>query len=183
MRRIRRSLPRHITIPNWAAYQVRIVRDGREYSASFPWSRYADQSAALDAAVSWRDAMLVRLGPPRDGTGLRKSPLAHKTSYGRVGITRYLRTDSRKASRPQYLTFGVNYTDRRGSRRTKSFQVGNVEIVGGKEERHAARTAEAFRAEYEWSRRCGRVFRPERYARWREEVLYPFQSPVEEEGR
>lgn len=172
-----RDLPAHVTIPNWNAYQVRIVRNEVEYSKSFPWSR-AGQAAALEAAVMWREAQLAALGPAwNDKGGLRRKPLRHKKSGYPVGITCYLRSDRRKSGDPLYLTFGVNYINRKGKKTTRSFQVGNIEIIGQRDKEHAEQTAKAFRAEYEWCRCHGKIFKPERYVRWREVKMYPFKEP------
>ena len=170
-----RQLPAHITIPNWSAYQVRIVRDGVEHSESFSWKGYAGESKALEAAVLWRDATLAALGTCE--SGLRAKPLRNKKSGCPAGITAYLRTDRRREGLPQYLTFGVHYSQS-GKNRTKSFQVGNVEIISQPNKEHAALTAVAFRDDYVWCRRNNVAFCPERYVNWRHETLYPFNAPT-----
>lgn len=170
-----RSLPAHITIPNWDAYQVRIVRNGREYSASFSWNMYGTEKAALAHAVKWRDTILAALPPSGNERGqFRTKPLSHKQSWGRVGITRYITADARKAGRPEYLRFGVNWVDSAERRRTKSFQVGRVGEIEWELELHAANTAEAFRTEWEFCQATGRPFDDEKYREWRERRLYPF---------
>lgn len=171
-----RSLPAHVTIPNWNAYQVRIVRDGVEHSKSFSWTHYAGESKALVAAVQWRDAKLAELGMPL--STLRKTPLRHKKSGCPAGITAYYRVDKRREGLPQYLTYGVNYRNSKGKACTKSFQVGHVEIISQEDKEHAALTAMAFREEYVWCRLHGVDFAPERYVSWRRETLYPFVAPA-----
>ena len=170
-----RTLPAHVTIPNWDAYQVRIVRDGHEYSASFAWSLYGGKSKALSEATRWRDKMLAALPPAGNVKGaFRTQPLSNKWTWGRVGVTRYVSADARKNGRPEYLRFGVNWIDEDGKRRTKSFQVGRLGEFDWQIELHAANTAEAFRTEWEYRRAKGRPFDESRYAAWRGTRLYPF---------
>ena len=170
-----RALPAHVTIPNWDSFQVRISRDGVEHSASFAWNAYSDQRAALAAAVQWRDARLAELPPAENLKGsTRTKPLKHKTTWGQVGVTRYFRTDARKQGKPLYLTFGVNWIDHTGRRRTKSFQVGRDTEISWQDELHAANTAEAFRLEFEYCLKSGVVFNPDKYKLWRKHPCYPF---------
>lgn len=171
-----RSLPAHITIPNWDAYQVRIVREGAEYSASFSWRIFRGKRNALSEAVKWRDRMLQALPPASNEKGVfRTSPLSHKMSWGRVGVTRYVSADKRKSGRPLYLRFGVNWIDGNGKRRTKSFQVGRVGDFEWMFEVHAANTAEAFRTEWEYCQAKSLPFDDSRYLAWREHKCYPFE--------
>lgn len=170
-----RPLPAHVTIPNWSGYQVRIVRDGHEYSASFAWSVDGGREKALSDAVCWRDKLLAALPAAGNAKGaFREKPLAHKTSWGRVGITRYVSADNRRTGRPLYLRFGVNWIDHEEKRRTKSFQVGRVGEFDWAFELHAANTAEAFRTEWEFCRASGLLFDDARYRAWRDTTLYPF---------
>lgn len=169
-----RALPAHITIPNWSAYQVRIVRDGQEYSASFGWNEAGPQKA-LSEAVAWRDKMLESLPDAGNEEGqFRSMPLRHKFSWSRVGVTRYVSKDYRKPGHPEYLRFGVNWTDSEGRRRITSFQVGRLGVVSEADERHAANTAEAFRAEWEFCTKNGFPFEAFIYKKWKDEILYPF---------
>jgi len=175
MTRAHRSiLPKHVTIPNWDAYQVRIVRGGREYSASFAWSKQGERPA-LAEAVKWRDAKLAELAAEKAKRAFLKPPVTKrnksKQSWDRVGITR----SYRKIERWQYLRFSVGWTDRFGKHHLKTFSVGNVKTITPEDERHAAETAEAFRAEWEFCRAVGRVFDPLRYHDWKTRRLYPFQ--------
>lgn len=172
-----RTLPAHITCPNWDAYQVRIVREGQELSASFSWNLYGGKRKALQEAVRWRDTQLAGLPPAGNAKGeFRQTPLVHKRSWGRVGVTRYVSADARKPGKPLYLRFGVNWVDATGKPRTKSFQVGRVEDISDADETHAANTAEAFRAEWEFCRRTGRQFDDTKFRNWREARLYPFEG-------
>lgn len=170
-----RDLPSNITIPTFDAYQVRIVRDGHEYSATFAWSRYGSKASALEEAVMWRDAMLARL--PHAATSLgsfRCAPQKNKRSYNRVGISRYVGVDRRKLGSPGYLRFAVNWLDDTAKPRVTSFQVGKVGTFGWEAELHAASTAEAFRTHWEYSRTTGQPFDLERYEGWRTKQCYPF---------
>lgn len=171
-----RALPEHVTIPNWDAYQVRIVRDGHELSASFGWNLYGGKRSALRETVRWRDRMLAVLPPAGNAKGgFRRAPLANKRTWERVGVTRYVSADRRRPGQLVYLRFGVNWIDANGKRRTKSFQVGRVEDRTDAEELHAANTAEAFRAEWEFCQLSGHDFDERKYRNWRETRLYPFE--------
>lgn len=172
-----RQLPEQITETNCQTYQVRIVRDGFEYSASFSWSIYGSKEIALQEAVVWRDKLLAKLPPAGNGRGsFRREPMAHKRSHGRVGITRYIKRDYRRVGTPEYLVFGVNWTDSEGARVTQ-FQAGRLGAMDWKDELHAALTAEAFRTEWEFCRASNLSFASERYRQWSEFVLYPFEPP------
>ncbi len=174
-----RALPAHITQPNFNGYQVRIVRSAYEHSRTFSWTTYGGETKALAAAVAWRDNLLKQLPPAENDKGaFRRSPLRHKTSWGRVGITRYLRIDRRKMGQPRYLTFGVNWVDHDGLRKTKSFQVGKIEDISWQDEVHAANTAEAFRMEFEFCCESHKTFNPEKYDGWRNRKTYPFVAPT-----
>lgn len=172
---IPRLLPDNITIPGYDAYQVRIVRVDHEYSATFAWSRYVSQKLALQAAVNWRDLMLAHLPNAANGRGgFRTSPMSHKRSFGRVGITRYPKVDRRRLGCPVYLVYGVNWTDIDGSKRVKQFQVGRIGTFEWQQELHASLTAEAFRTEWEFCRSTGQIFEPDKYTGWTQVELYPF---------
>lgn len=175
-----RALPEHITIPGYDAYQVRIVRGYCEYSATFAWSRFASRQLALQAAVNWRDQLLAQLPAAGNGRGgFRASPMANKRSFGRVGISRFMKTDHRRLGCPVYLVYGVNWTDSDGTPRVKQFQVGRAGTFEWDHELHAALTAEAFRTEWEFSISTGQAFESERYHDWAEAVLYPFLPSIE----
>ena len=78
---------------------------------------------------------------------------------------------------PRYLTFGVNWVDCDGRRRTKSFQVGKVEDISWVDEVHAANTAEAFRLDYEFCLKHNQPFDPSKYEAWKRRNTYPFVDP------
>lgn len=170
-----RDLPANITIPGYATYQVRIVRDGYEYSATFAWSRYGSKDQALSCAVAWRDAMLAALPSAATELGsFRCSPQKNKRSYGRVGISRYIGIDRRRGGSPGYLRFAVNWLDVSAKSRIKTFQAGKVGSISWEDELHAACTAEAFRTHWEYCRAKRLPFDPGRYENWSTEFCYPF---------
>lgn len=178
-----RDLPSNITIPAFDAYQVRIVRDGREYSATFAWSRYGSTEEALSEAVAWRDALLAKL--PSAATTLgsyRSTPQKNKRSYNRVGVSRYIGVDRRKTGAPGYLRFAVNWVDETGQSRVSSFQVGKVGAFTWEDELHAACTAEAFRTQWEFSSATGQAFDPSSYRGWRKKQCYPFHPELSVQG-
>ena len=166
----RRSLPPNITLLNGNTYQVRILRGSQEFSASFS----AREPDALSKAISWRDAKLALLPPASNSFGSYKStPLKNKTSWYRVGISRYWSPSSRDSG-ALYLRFGVNWMDSEGVKRVKSFQVGRQGTISAEQERHAALTAEAFRDEWEHAQCHGLAFDSAKYRDWRTTTLYPF---------
>lgn len=176
-----RDLPSNITIPSFDAYQVRIVRDGHEYSATFAWSRYGSKDQALREAVVWRDAMLARLPPAATSLGsFRRTAQKNKRSYGRVGITRYIGVDRRKVGSPGYLRFAVNWVDGTGKPMVTSFQVGKVGSFTWEVELHGACTAEAFRTQWEYCQAMGHSFDPSRYEGWKTNNYYPFDPSLED---
>lgn len=178
-----RDLPSNITIPAFDAYQVRIVRDGHEYSATFAWARYGSKDRALSEAVAWRDRMLAKLPPAATTIGsFRVTPQKNKRSYNRVGISRYIGVDRRKLGAPGYLRFAVNWVDGTGHSRVTSFQVGKVGAFSWEDELHAACTAEAFRTQWEFSRATGQSFDPASYEGWRHKQCYPFNPDFSDQG-
>lgn len=171
------NLPANITLPYPSAYQVRIVRDGKEISAVFSIDAAASdgRERALAAAVEWRDAMLAQLPPPENGRGsYRTIPMPHKRTFGRVGVTRYVGVDRRRVGSPRYVRYGVNWTDAQGVARIKQFQAGRVDEQNWELELRAAMSAEAFREHWEHCKASGKPFDPEPYRAWRTEQLYPF---------
>jgi hypothetical protein len=173
-----RDLPENISIPGYDSYQVRIARNGHEYSSTFHWARFGGKERALQSAVKWRDQMISQLPAAENGRGsFRTSPMAHKYTFGRVGITKYPKKDRRRTGQPAYLVYGVNWVDEDGAPRVKQFQVGRIGNFDWDQELHTALTAEAFRTEWEFCVSAGISFDPERYQNWKEVELYPFWPP------
>lgn len=179
-KRAMRGLPKHITIPNFNGYQVRVVRDGVEHSKSFPWSAGGKAMALLDA-VAWRDSLLRTLPPPGNAKGgYRSKPLSHKTSWDRVGVVRTVGCDRRRSLTVQYVRYSVSWVDKTGKARVKTFQAGRADSITRADEVHTSLTAEAFRSEWEFCQRTGERFEPWRYDSWRKDRLYPFAQAKRE---
>ena len=171
----KRDLPDNITAPYAKFLQVRIVRAGHEFSSTFPFRNYSSPEEASADAEAWRDDLLSKLPPPENGRGsFRRRPMKGKKSFNRVGITRYVKYDNRRAGRPGYLVFGVNYTDSNDVSRIRQFQVGRVEEVNWEKELHASKTAEGFRMHWEYCKEAGLDFDPDAYKGWAEKCFYPF---------
>lgn len=134
--------------------------------------RYFDDLAAAEREL----AKLRRRYPKRIQHGIQQVP-SEGTSHPRVGVTRRLRIDRRKAAQPTYLVFSVNWKDADGRLRITGFQAGNSETVTAQEERHAEQTAVAFREAYEWARINNLKFRPEAFSCWRSVQCYPWRNP------
>ena len=174
-----RGLPENLTETNFDAIQVRIVRDGKEFSKSFSFAKSKDKKKAISDATLWRDSIKNILPPPRRSEGgYLKRPQSNKKSVNRSGITRYITKDKRKIGNPSYLVYGVNYTDSVGKPKIKSFQVGKLDSFNHGDEIHAAMTAEAFRSEWEWCKDHKLEFDDQKYNGWKKDTKYPF-TPAE----
>lgn len=170
-----RVFPENLTETNYEAIQVRIVRDGTEFSKSFSFSKSKNKSKAISDAVAWRDSIKKILPPAiRSESGYLKRPQSNKRSVNRPGITRYITKDKRRIGNPSYLVYGVNYTDKNGQSKVKSFQVGKLDTFNHSDELHAAMTAEAFRSEWEWCKDHKKEFNDQKYKGWKKDTKYPF---------
>lgn len=160
-----RLLPSHITIPDCNSYQVRIVRSGVEQSKSFSFS--GNPARALALAVAWRDQLLAVVGIAGNDLGeFRTVPLSHKKSGCPVGVTCYLRKDKRRNSRKEYLVYGVHFK-LGGKSTTKSFQVGDINVVTTAQCEQASATALAFRQAYVLASKQGTTLNLEDWINWR----------------
>ena len=136
---------KHVTEPDSFGYQVRIVRRGKESSRYFSHKLWGNRAKSLQAAIAWRDQMLVVL----KGSRMRfLSPPKNKTTTGVTGVSRTIKYDHRKDK--SYLCYTVFWVKDKKSR-NKTFQVGNVENITADGELHAFRTAKLFRSCYEYS--------------------------------
>lgn len=176
----RRRLPHHITEPgNFPGYQVRITRAGVEHSRCFAKGEYGSKRKALQAAKEWRDQMLAILPGPSNTGKYRTVKSRPYTSMPRVGVTRYLTVDNRRAGSGMYIRYGVCWTDPQGYRRIKNFQAGRADDADHALDLRAGQTAVAFRDEWEYCIDHGRPFDPGKYSNWRAQRLYPFRTPRE----
>ena len=159
---------KQITEPDSHGYQVRIVRKGKEHSRYFAHRVWSGKKAALDAAINWRDQMLVVLG--KNNRKLSdKGPLASKKSTGVRGVTRSLQYDKR---RDVYsLIYGVRWHDN-NKVKNRTFFVGAAGTVSADQDFHAFRTAVLFRYEYELCLELNIAFYPQRYVDWKTNRLY-----------
>jgi len=169
-----RRLPENITETNFNAFQVRIVRDGQLYSASFPWCTVG-KPAALSAAVKWRDMTLAMLPHPGNGKGtIKPTIMKNKKTREPLGVSRYVLTDRRSKPPRKYLRFAVSYQGHDGRCCIKAFQAGALQKLTQEDVFHAAQTAYACREEWEYCYLRGQPFDPEKYNVWKETQLYPF---------
>ena len=114
---------KHITEPDVFGYQVRIVRRGKETSRYFSHKLWGNKGKSLNAAITWRDQMLVVLKGSK--TRFLKPP-KNKTTTGVTGVSRTIKYDHRKDK--NYLCYTVFWVCN-GKSRNKTFQVGNVDKV------------------------------------------------------
>ncbi len=157
---------KHITEPDEFGYQVRIVRRGKESSRYFSHKLWGNRTKSLQAAITWRDQMLVVLKGSK--TRFLKPP-KNKTTTGLTGVSRTIKYDHRKDK--SYLCYTVFWVHD-GKSRNKTFQVGNVETVTADSELHAFRTARLFRNCYEHSIDHDLAFSDEKFAGWKKKRLY-----------
>lgn len=159
---------KQISEPDRHGYQVRIVRKGREHSRYFAHRVWSGKKASLEAAIRWRDQMLVVLGNNNRKLS-NKGPLATKKSTGVRGVTRSLQYDKR---RDVYsLIYGVRWHDN-NKIKNRTFFVGAAGSVSADKDFHAFRTAVLFRYEYELCLELNIVFYPQRYVDWKTNRLY-----------
>ncbi|BCX88514.1 hypothetical protein MIN45_P0883 [Methylomarinovum tepidoasis] len=162
---------KHITEPDPFGYQVRIVRRGVERSRYFSHKLWGGKRKSLQAAIRWRDQMLVILKGSR--TRFMKTP-RNKISTGVTGVSRTIKYDKRKDK--SYLCYTVFWI-KDGKPRNKTFQVGNVKSVTADQELHAYRTAVAFRKAYEYAIDHDYPFDDTLFRNWKRIRLY---EPPEE---
>ena len=164
---------KHITQPDEHGYQVRIVRDKKEYSRYFSGRQWGSKRKALEGARNWRDQMLVSLGSVNKYLP-GKGAIATKKTTGVRGVSKTVRFDKRRNG--TYLSYSVHWREN-GKAKTKSFYVGSVKSIDPDKEFHAFLTAVRFRREYELAKANGDAFHPERFKLWRTKRLYeePFQ--------
>ena len=157
---------KHITEPDVFGYQVRIVRRGKESSRYFSHKLWGNKGKSLQAAIKWRDQMLVVLKGSK--TRFLKPP-KNKTSTGVTGVSRTIKFDHRKDK--SYLCYTVFWVCN-GKARNKTFQVGNIDKVTADQELHAFRTARVFRSCYEFAIDNDLQFHDECFAVWKLTRIY-----------
>lgn len=165
---------KHITEPDSFGYQVRIVRRGKETSRYFSHKLWGNKKRALNAAIAWRDQMLVVL----KGSQIRfLKPPKNKLSTGLTGVSRTVKYDHRKDK--SYLCYTVFWI-KNGKSSNKTFQVGNVDTINADDEFHAFRTARLFRSCYEFAIDNDAEFDYSLFRDWKSIRLYddPYLNPV-----
>lgn len=161
---------KHITEPDTFGYQVRIVRRGKESSRYFSHKLWGNKKKSLQAAITWRDQMLVVLKGSR--TRFLKLP-KNKTTTGVTGVSRTIKYDHRKNK--SYLCYTVFWVKNRKSC-NKTFQVGNIDTVTADEEFHAFRTARLFRSCYEYAIDYDVAFDDQKFVGWKKIRLYEYSE-------
>ncbi len=162
--KIKVSKHKHITEPDIRGFQVRIVRDRKEYSRYFSHKSWGSKNKSLKAAISWREQILTIHGDKKPTpSGLK--------SIGVVGVSRRINFDKRWGSRA--LVYSVNW-HKNNKKYNKTLQVGLVDNITADDEFHAFRTAVQFRKEYEFYKEVGKIdlFEPEKYKLWRTQKMY-----------
>ena len=155
---------KNITEPDVRGFQVRVVRDRKEYSRYFSHKSWGNKKKSLQAAISWREQILTVVGDKK------LTPIGYK-STGIVGVSRTIHYDKRWGSTA--LVYSCHWR-RNNKAYNKTFQVGLVDEITADDEFHAFRSAVQFRKEYEFYKEAGKenLFVPEKYKLWRTERLY-----------
>ncbi len=155
---------KHITEPDAGGFQVRVVRDRREYSRYFSHNLWGSKVKSLNGAISWREQILALFGD------IKPTALANK-STGVLGVSKTVQHDNRRDT--YSLVYSCHWR-KNGKGHTKTFHVGLVGAFTTDEEFHAFRTAVQFRKEYEFFKDKGKedFFSPDKYKTWRKERLY-----------
>ena len=159
---------KNITQPDSSGYQVRVVRNGKEYSRYFSHNLWGSKNKALEAAQSWRDQTIANLDSAQGGV-IGKPALSNNTTTGIRGITKRIHHDKRRNTKS--LVYQVHWIDN-GKIKNKKFQVGRIETVTADQDLHTFRTAMHFRKEYELCRSYNKKFDATRYANWKNERIY-----------
>ncbi|MCK5830038.1 MAG: hypothetical protein KAH20_07010 [Methylococcales bacterium] len=164
------AIHKQITEPDERGFQVRIVRNKKEYSRYFAHKMWGSKAKSLKSAISWRDQMLVLFKESKKYRQDMELP-AHKSSTGVLGVSKSIQFDKRRGV--YYLIYSCHWR-RGGKGHTKTFHVGRADSVSADEEFHAFRTAVTFRKEYEMYKEKERVelFPSEKYKMWKTERLY-----------
>lgn len=155
---------KNITEPDAGGFQVRIVRDRKEHSRYFSHKSWGSKKKSLQAAISWREQLLVLIGDKKP------TPIGNK-STGITGVSKTIHYDKRWGS--SALVYSCHWR-RNNKAHNKTFQVGLIGEITADDEFHAFRTAVQFRKEYEFYKEVGKenFFLPEKYKLWRTERLY-----------
>ncbi len=159
---------KHITQPDPNGFQVRIVRNKKEYSRYFSYRLWGGRKKALMGAINWRDQMLVSLGSVNKYLPERTINPTKRTT-GVRGVSRSVQYDKRRDC--HYVVYSVHWRNN-GRPTTKTFHVGRLESVTPDEEFHAFRTAVRFRHEYELAKSEDLPFDPSRFKSWKKRRLY-----------
>ncbi len=159
---------KNITQPDASGYQVRIVRNGKEYSKYFSHNLWGGKKKSLAAAQSWRDQKITHLDSIH-GNIIGKPALSNNRSTGVRGVTKRIHHDKRRNTKS--LVYQVHWIDN-GKIKNKKFLAGRIETVTADQDLHTFRTAIHFRKEYELCRNYNKKFDPSRYATWRTERIY-----------
>ncbi len=158
------STHKHITEPSKDGFQVRVVRNKKEYSRYFSHKLWGGKKKSLEGAISWREQILVLFGD------IKPIPLSNK-STGIIGISKSIQYDKRRDRNS--LVYHCHWRLNKKAQ-TKTFVVGVVNKITPDQEFHAFRTAIQFRKEYELYKEMGKesLFSPEKYKQWKAEKVY-----------
>lgn len=154
----------NITHPGNTGFQVRVVRNKKEYRRYFSHKQWGSKQKSLKAAISWREQILALVGDV-------KPAIFSNKSTGVVGVSKIVKYDKRRGS---WSLFYSCHWRKNKKARTKQFYVGLANDVTADEDFHAFRTAVQFRKEYEFFKETGRedLFSPQKYKLWKTERLY-----------
>lgn len=161
---------KQITEPDPQGFQVRIVRNKKEYSRYFSHNLWGSRSKALASAISWRDQMLVLF---KENNKYRPDAVipSNKKSTGIIGVSKHIQYDKRVEK--YYVVYSCHWR-KNDKGHTKTFHVGRLGGITADQEFHAFRTAVLFRKEYELFKESGKEndFSQDKYKSWKKNRLY-----------
>ena len=138
------SLPKNISEPYTGVFQVRIKRNGKQFSKTFGGANQ-ERKSALKKAIAWRDSTLKQVG------GIYRVGecyFINKTT----GINGIHSSVKKRQNGRVYLYFFVHYVDEKGKPKNKSFYAGNIQHLTIEKEKVVLGKAKKFRREYEQAR-------------------------------
>ncbi len=163
----------NITEPDVRFFQVRVVRQKKEWSGSFSHRKWGGRDKSFEAANNWRDQIKCVL----PGSKKRHmNPLSNKKSTGVLGVFRATSQDNRKNI--NYLSYSVFWVDNKNKRRMKSFRVGRTDEATTTTEFRAFRMAVLFRKTYEFMVDRNLEFDPDYFYDWRERYHLLLGKPL-----
>ncbi len=156
----------NITQPDPKGYQVRVVRQNKEYSRYFAFLKLGGEQAALKAANKWREQ--IKSNFPYNDKKRKNAASKNNRSTGVLGVCKTISDDKRKCHK--YLVYGVRWQDKHGANHCKTFRACNLKKYSKTMDQKAFAAAITFRQawEYHCDNNTLGLFDPDYFLNWRE---------------